>query len=135
VSFGGVALTRRAVAARPLATPAFALATPAVPTSTRRRATSPVASLVVPEDYKLSVGFVAVGLLLLVAPWIPGGFSLILGTFLLFQTLRIRFVFDDDAFEVKSKPLDDLFSPDLTDTGENFAVGGENRWSYSSFVN
>ena len=47
------------------------------------------------------------------------------------QTFRIRFVFDDEAFEVKT--LD--FSGGLGQTGENFAVGGENRWSYDSFVN
>lgn len=88
-----------------------------------------------PADYKLSFGLTAVGLLVIVAPTVLGGFFALLGFFLVFQTLRIRFVFDSDAFEVKTKPLDNLFSAELTETGENFAVGGENRWSYSSFVN
>ena len=66
-----------------------------------------------------------------------GNLLLCLGLFLILQTTRIRFVFDDDAFEVKTKELDALFSDDssLTNTGENFAVGGENRWTYDSFVN
>jgi hypothetical protein len=35
---------------------------------------------------------------------------------------------------VKTKPLDNLFSTDLGATGDNFAVGGENRWALSSVV-
>lgn len=48
----------------------------------------------------------------------------------------VRFVFDDDAFEVKTKAFDELFSSaPLVSTGDNFAVGGDNRWAYDSFVN
>ena len=101
-----------------------------------RRTPPPVASIVVKEDYKVAGGFVLFGLLVVFAPWLIGGFSLLLGSFLLFQTFRIRFVFNEDTFEVKTKPLDNLFGPDsLTDTGENFAVGGANVWKYDSFVN
>ena len=57
----------------------------------------------------------------------------ILGLFLIVQTLRIRFVFDDEALEVKTVSLGG--GDDLVQTGENFAVGGENRWTYDSFVN
>lgn len=98
--------------------------------------TSVPAMTVVEEDYRLSAAFVGLGVFLFAAPVVPAAFFTILGLFLAVQTLRIRFVFDDDAFEVKTKPLDDLFSDaPLTNTGENFAVGGENRWAYSSFVN
>ena len=91
---------------------------------------------VIEEDYRLAAALAGIGLVIIVAPALIGAPLLILGTFLLFQTLRIRFVFDDDAFEVQTKPLDDLFgSSELTNTGENFAVGGENRWTYDSFVN
>ena len=76
--------------------------------ATVQRTRPPVASVTVEEDYRVSAGFVAVGLVVLFAPWLIGGFSLVLGLFLVFQTLRIRFVFDDDAFEVKTKPLDGL---------------------------
>lgn len=104
--------------------------------SMARRTPPPVASIVVKEDYKVAGGFVLFGLLVVFAPWLIGGFSLLLGSFLLFQTFRIRFVFNEDTFEVKTKPLDNLFGPDsLTDTGENFAVGGANVWKYDSFVN
>ena len=90
---------------------------------------------VVEEDYRLAGALVGLGAIIIAAPALVGAPLLVLGTFLLFQTLRIRFVFDDDAFEVQTKPLDDLFSSELTQTGENFAVGGENRWRYDSFAN
>ena len=118
---------QRATAVRPLATPG-------TPLAVASRAPSPVA-LVVDEDYKLAGSFFAIGALVLVAPWVVGVPFVFFGLFLAFQTLRIRFVFDDDAFEVKTKPLEDLFSSELTATGDNFAVGGDNRWSYDSFVN
>ena len=107
------------------------------PLTSRVSAPAVMQTTVVPEDYKVAAGFIGFGVVTLVAPWLLGGFSLVLGLFLVFQTLRIRFVFDDDSFEVKTKELDQIFSGEdsLTNTGENFAVGGENRWPYSSFVN
>ena len=88
-----------------------------------------MSSVIAKEDYKLGASLAVTGIVILAAPWLPGGFFLLLGAFLLFQTLRIRFVFDEDAFEVQTKPLDDLFSNDLTNTGENFAVGVKRRAS------
>ncbi|KAG9449615.1 hypothetical protein H6P81_009580 [Aristolochia fimbriata] len=52
----------------------------------------------------------------------------LLGLLLLFQTTRVRFVFDDEALEVK-------VGDQLQESGENVFVGGKNRWKYSSFVN
>ncbi|CAH9125013.1 unnamed protein product [Cuscuta epithymum] len=52
----------------------------------------------------------------------------LLGLLLLFQTTRVRFVFDDEALEVK-------VGRQLEESGENVFVGGKNRWKYSSFVN
>ena len=49
------------------------------------------------------------------------------GLFLAFQTTTLRFTFDDAAFS--------LVKADLSTTGENVVVGGENVWSYKSFVN
>jgi len=88
-------------------------------------------------DYKLAAAFIALGGLTLAAPWLVGGFVSLLGILFIVQTTRVRFVFDDDAFEVKAKEFDNLFAADseLISSGENFAVGGENRWKYSSFVN
>ncbi|XP_050209583.1 uncharacterized protein LOC126660243 [Mercurialis annua] len=52
----------------------------------------------------------------------------LLGLLLLFQTTRVRFVFDDEALEVK-------VGDQLDNSGENVFVGGKNRWKYSTFVN
>lgn len=52
----------------------------------------------------------------------------LLGLLLLVQTTRVRFVFDDEALEVK-------VGSDLKESGENVFVGGKNRWKYSTFVN
>ncbi|KAK4757004.1 hypothetical protein SAY87_007131 [Trapa incisa] len=52
----------------------------------------------------------------------------LLGLLLLFQTTRVRFVFDDEALEVK-------VGEQLQESGENVFVGGKNRWKYSTFVN
>ncbi|XP_048333551.2 uncharacterized protein LOC107434817 [Ziziphus jujuba] len=52
----------------------------------------------------------------------------LLGLLLLFQTTRVRFVFDEEALEVK-------VGEELQDSGENVFVGGKNRWKYSTFVN
>jgi len=49
------------------------------------------------------------------------------GLFLAFQTTTLRFTFDDTTFA--------LVKADLSSSGENVVVGGENAWRYSSFVN
>ena len=80
------------------------------------------ADTVLEPDFRLAAALAVLGPTLVLAPWIiqgVGGFFGLLGFFLIFQTLRIRFVFDDEALEVKTK---DLFGggDDLGDTGENF---------------
>ncbi|CAL4888539.1 unnamed protein product [Urochloa decumbens] len=50
----------------------------------------------------------------------------LLGLLLLFQTTRVRFVFDNEALEVK-------VGDQLQESGENVFVGGKNR--YSTFIN
>ncbi|KAJ4708273.1 DUF3119 family protein [Melia azedarach] len=52
----------------------------------------------------------------------------LLALLLFFQTTRVRFVFDDEALEVK-------VGEELEESGENVFVGGKNRWKYSTFVN
>ncbi|KAL2479695.1 Uncharacterized protein Adt_32661 [Abeliophyllum distichum] len=52
----------------------------------------------------------------------------LLGLLLLLQTTRVRFVFDEEALEVK-------IGDQLQESGENAFVGGKNRWKYSTFVN
>ena len=57
-----------------------------------------------------------------------GGIPLaIFGLFLVYQTTTLRFTFDDTSFS--------LVKSDLSSTGENVVVGGENVWKYTSFVN
>lgn len=52
----------------------------------------------------------------------------LLGLLLLVQATRVRFVFDDEALEVR-------VGDELKESGENAFVGGKNRWKYSTFVN
>nr|XP_010911229.2 uncharacterized protein LOC105037236 isoform X2 [Elaeis guineensis] len=86
--------------------------------------------VVVPDpDYRIPVvllgiagGFVYQNNLL---PAAPIG---LLGLFLLIQTTRVKFVFDEEALEVK-------IGDQLQESGENVFVGGKNRWKYSTFVN
>ena len=100
-----------------------------------RARTVVAADTVIEPDYKLAAGALVLGPALIVAPYLFGGFVTLLGVLFIVQTLRIRFVFDDEAFEVKTLDLSEGLDGALGDTGENFAVGGENRWAYSSFVN
>ncbi|XP_074562560.1 uncharacterized protein LOC141819090 [Curcuma longa] len=86
--------------------------------------------IVIPEpDYRLPVillgiagGFVYLDNLL------PAATTGLLGLLLLFQTTRVRFIFDEEALEVR-------IGEQLQESGENIFVGGKNRWRYSTFVN
>ncbi|XP_020225636.1 uncharacterized protein LOC109807512 [Cajanus cajan] len=85
---------------------------------------------VIPEpDYRIPIVLLGVagGLVYTdnLVPAVPAG---LLGLLLLFQTTRVRFVFDDEALEVK-------VGDQLQESGENVFVGGKNRWKYSTFVN
>lgn len=95
-------------------------------------------AVVIKEDYTLAAIFLVLGgILSYLLPFVGfgiGGFIFLLGVLFLVQTTRVRFVFDPDAIEVKVGSDSD--DPEkLTKSGENFAVGGENRWKYNSFVN
>jgi hypothetical protein len=87
-------------------------------------------SKLVDPSYNLAIGtsFVTAALFglksPLVIPFVP------LSGLLTVQTGRVRFSFDDEALEVLAKKKDD----ELTDSGENFAVGGKNRWKYDTFT-
>ena len=125
------AVCASALVATPAALPRAS--TLAVPLARAR--TVVAADTVIEPDYKLAAGALVLGPALIVAPYLFGGFVTLLGVLFIVQTLRIRFVFDDEAFEVKTLDLSEGLDGALGDTGENFAVGGENRWAYSSFVN
>ena len=68
---------------------------------------------------------------------VQGGLYLLFATFLAVQAKRIRFVFDETSFELKTASLTASSSGEevLQDSGENVVVGGANRWTYDSFVN
>lgn len=92
---------------------------------------------VIEPNYNLAIGSGLLGALIVALT--PGIVAGTLGTFVILltvlftvQTKRIRFVFDEVAFELKSSSD---YTEDLKDTGENFVVGGSNRWNYDSFVN
>lgn len=95
-----------------------------------------IPDVVVDPDYNVAIGFAAYGVFLVaifqasLLGVVLGGLTLLFASFLVVQTNRLRFVFDETSFELKSG-----LSGELTDTGENVVVGGANRWTYSSFKN
>ena len=95
-----------------------------------------IPDVVVESDYKIAAGFGAVGAAIIalddagVVGSVFGVFLLLLGSLFAVQAGRIRFVFDQDSFELKQ-----VGDGELGDSGENIVVGGANRWAYKSFVN
>ncbi|KAL6221699.1 hypothetical protein ACLB2K_005094 [Fragaria x ananassa] len=85
---------------------------------------------VIPEpDYRIPIVLLGLsGGLAYTNNLLPAAPVGLLGLLLLFQTTRVRFVFDEEALEVK-------VGEELENSGENVFVGGKNRWKYSSFVN
>jgi hypothetical protein len=63
---------------------------------------------------------------------LPATVLSVLGLFLAFQTRRVRLLFDGEALEVKTVAPKSADQSALSDSGENWAVGGKNRWSYTS---
>jgi len=91
--------------------------------------------VVIKEDYTLAGVFTVLGLLLSASlPFLGfglGAFILLLGILFFVQAGRVRFVFDDEAFELRTASEGE----ELEQPGENIVVGGQNRWAYTSFVN
>jgi hypothetical protein len=112
--------------------------------------------VVIDSDFTLSYAFAAIGIfILLTSPsnscntdassficppslWgiLQGGLNLLFAAFLAVQAQRIRFVFDETAFELKNVDLGTSKEQVLLkNSGENFVVEGANRWNYDTFVN
>jgi hypothetical protein len=92
----------------------------------------PLPDVVISPDFRLAVYFLTLGGILDTIPYAQltiGPLVSLLGLLFLVQTARVRFVFDNTSFELKSG------GDSLTSSGENVVVGGENRWRYDSFVN
>lgn len=104
-----------------------------------RNSTPAIPDCVVDSDYTLAAVFGAVGLGTFlvgnVFTFVLGGLLILLATLFAVQASRIRFVFDQDAFELKNTSGGDDKQEQLKDSGENFVVGGANRWAYKSFIN
>lgn len=97
-----------------------------------------IPDVVIDTDYTLAAAFGVVGVSIVAANHgvggvLGGGFIALLASLFAVQATRLRFVFDEDCFELKS--VESLGSEDLKDSGENIVVGGANRWEYESFVN
>mmetsp|Transcript_10633 Transcript_10633/g.20609 ORF Transcript_10633/g.20609 Transcript_10633/m.20609 type:complete len:270 (+) Transcript_10633:66-875(+) len=95
----------------------------------------PIEDVVIKEDYRLAGIFAVLGAVLCaVLPYAGfglGALTLLLAILFFVQTGRVRFVFNRETFELKTLGT----GPDLQEPGENVVVGGENRWTYKSFVN
>lgn len=90
-------------------------------------------AVVIDKDFRLSAVFLAAGLLLDRIPYLQltlGPLVTALGVLFLVQTFRLDFVCDGSAFSLR-----DTSKEDEDAVGENIVVGGENRWTYDSFVN
>lgn len=90
--------------------------------------------LIIAPDYRVALGFGLTGLGLALPPLSNPGAGVplaLIGAFLATRTQKVRFVFDDEAMEVMTVGSDG----ELELSGENFAVGGRNRWAYSTFTN
>lgn len=94
----------------------------------------PLPDVVIEPDFRLAGIFLGLGLLLDAIPYIQILLGLpvtLLGVLFLIQTFRVRFVFDNDSFSVKTSIVDES-TGELQGSGENFVVGGENRWAYKT---
>lgn len=112
--------------------------------STKEPEVKRIPDKLIDSDYNLAYAFLAIGALIVllfqfsVFGALAGGIHAILGSFFFIQARRIRFVFDETCFELKNVDFntkDDEVLQKLRDSGENFVVGGKNRWAYDTFVN
>ena len=116
-----------------------------------------IPDVIIDPDYKLAVVFAAIGaFIILTSPdaascspgsvlcppttWgvVQGGFYILFASIFAVQAKKIRFVFDETSFELKTVDVgaSNLAEEEvITSSGENIVVGGQNRWGYSSFVN
>ncbi|KAJ7560828.1 hypothetical protein O6H91_03G001300 [Diphasiastrum complanatum] len=94
-----------------------------------KRSESKTETIVPDPDYRVAITLLGAATALIATdnllPAAPIG---LLGLLLLVQTSRVRFVFDNEALEVK-------VGASLQESGENVFVGGKNRWKYSTFTN
>ena len=94
-------------------------------------------TVVIEPDFRVAIGFLALGVGLDCIPYIQytlGPLVTLLGALFLFQTFRIRFIFDEqNAFELVTTSATN--KDELLSSGENVIVGGANRWDCNTIVN
>jgi hypothetical protein len=86
-------------------------------------------TVIIDADFRLAGIFLTAGLLLDTIPLLQvtlGPIITLLGVLFLVQTFRLKFVCDKTSFALQNTSKE---------SGENIIVGGENRWTYGSFVN
>ena len=108
--------------------------------------------VIIDSDYTLAAAFAIIGIAILVTDYnvdgslslvgaLGGTFITLLGVLFAIQARRIRFVFNEQYFEIKTVEQTTTTTAGskgivvLKDSGENFVVGGANRWAYTTFVN
>jgi len=91
---------------------------------------------VITPSYELAIGTLALGSVFGLpnsplknkfTAFLAGIPLLLFALFIAFQTTTLRFTFSDTNFT--------LVKADMSSTGTNVVVGGENSWTYDSFVN
>lgn len=127
--------TIRSVPIDPVSNPTAAVVVGG-PTGSALRAVVPPGVEVIPPSYDVALGSVALAaafglpqspLKSRLSAFLGGVPLLLFGIFLAYQTTTLRFTFDDTNFS--------LVKSDLSSSGENVVVGGENSWAYDKFVN
>lgn len=98
-----------------------------------KKTATPSEVVTIESDYKVAIGSWGITALLfpLGLPSIPFA---ALSALLTRQTGRVKFVFDKEAMEVFITQKDEKTGTETLGSRENFAVGGKNRWKYSTFL-
>lgn len=89
--------------------------------------------IVIPPNYNLAIGSFGITLASIFTwnLWTGIPFALLSVLFAV-QTGKVRFVFDNEAIELK---INKKGNKTLDPSRENVVVGGKNRWDYSTIVN
>lgn len=84
---------------------------------------------IIDPDFRCAGIFLGLGVLLDLIPGLQlvlGPLATLLGILFLVQTFRLKFVCDATTFSLENTSQE---------SGQNVIVGGENKWTYDSFVN
>ena len=99
-------------------------------------------TVVIDPDFRVAALFLALGVALDCIPYLQvslGPIVTLLGALFLFQTFRIRFIFDADnnleLVTTTTKADGDDDQAAFASSGENVIVGGANKWACNTIVN